>query len=193
VVGIQASNPMVLGGAMDSPAADKAVRFIELCDAFHIPMVFLADVPGFLVGKKAEREGILRRGLRVGYVLAFASMPRVSVVLRKGYGQGSVAMCGHNMGQTIQLTWPSGEFGALPLEGGVNAAYRTKVEDKGELKEIQAQFDQYGSPFICAETFNFDDLIDPRDTRPLIIKTFRMARERNKLQLGPRYKHGIMP
>ena len=197
VVGIVANQPLYLAGIIDGPSADKMTHFIQLCDAFHIPLIFLADVPGFMTGKVSERDGTLRRGLRIAYVMAFVSVPKISVVLRKAYGMGAVAMCGHQSGQILTLVWPSGEFGALPVEGGVSAGHRSALEAAGDQASTRAALEEYyqqfGSSFSTAETFNFDDLVDPRDTRPLIIRALRVVRAGNTAPLGAKTRHGIMP
>lgn len=197
VVGVIANQPLHLAGIIDGASSDKMTHFIQLCDAFHIPLIFLADIPGFMTGKVSERDATLRRGLRIAYAMAFVTVPKVSVVLRKAYGMGAVAMCGHQSGQVLTLVWPSGEFGALPVEGGVSAGHRSTLEsaedEARKRAELENYYQQFGSPFSTAETFNFDDLIDPRDTRPLIIRALRAARAGNKAPLGPKTRHGIMP
>ena len=197
VVGLIGNQPLQLAGIIDGAAADKMTHFIQLCDAFHIPLIFLSDVPGFMTGSVSEREGTLRRGLRVAYAMSFVTVPKVSVVLRKAYGMGAVAMCGHKMGQVLTLVWPSGEFGALPVEGGVSAGHKTELgsaDDQGTKRQaLEDYYKQFGSPFSTAETFNFDDLIDPRDTRPLIIRALRAARAGHTAPLEPKTRHGIMP
>jgi acetyl-CoA carboxylase carboxyltransferase component len=197
VVGVVANQPLHLAGIIDGASSDKMTHFIQLCDAFHIPLIFLADIPGFMTGKVSERDATLRRGLRIAYAMAFVTVPKVSVVLRKAYGMGAVAMCGHQSGQVLTLVWPSGEFGALPVEGGVSAGHRSTLEGAADearkRAELENYYQQFGSPFSTAETFNFDDLVDPRDTRPLIIRALRAARAGNKAPLGPKARHGIMP
>jgi acetyl-CoA carboxylase carboxyltransferase component len=110
---------------------------------------------------------------------------------------GAVAMCGHQSGQVLTLVWPSGEFGALPVEGGVSAGHKSTLEtaedETRKRAELENYYKQFGSPFSTAETFNFDDLVDPRDTRPLIIRALRVARAGNTAPLGPKIRHGIMP
>jgi acetyl-CoA carboxylase carboxyltransferase component len=197
VVGFVGNQPLQLAGIIDGPAADKMTHFIQLCDAFHIPLIFLSDVPGFMTGSASERDATLRRGLRIAYAMAFVTVPKISVVLRKAYGMGAVAMCGHQSGQVLTLVWPSGEFGALPVEGGVNAGHKSALETATDQTRTRAElenyYNQFGSPFSTAETFNFDDLIDPRDTRPLIIRALRAAHGGKTAPLGPKTRHGIMP
>jgi acetyl-CoA carboxylase carboxyltransferase component len=194
VVGIQANQPMVRAGAFGAPEADKAFHFLQVCNAFNVPVVFLTDVPGFMVGPASEREGTLRRGLRVAFALAHTRVPTVSVVIRKAYGMGAVAMNGPGGGQTTTLVWPSAEFGALPVEGGVDAGYRRSIEADADAREkLEERFRAFGSPFEAAKVFNFDELIDPRDTRPRIVRALRRARARRAQSTGPWTYHGIVP
>lgn len=192
-VGFVGNQPLVNAGVMDAEAGEKLTRFIELCDAFHLPLIFLTDVPGVMVGTRAERDNTLRRCLRVAYVMSFLSVPRVSVVLRKSFGMGAVAMCGHKGGQVLTLAWPSAEFGALPIAGGVNAAYGGEIaQDAAARERLEATFASYGGPIQATQAFNFDDLIDPRETRPRLIRALALAREAGPPP-APRLKHGIMP
>jgi methylmalonyl-CoA decarboxylase subunit alpha len=194
VVGMQANQPMVRAGAFGAAEADKAFHFLQVCNAFNVPVVFLTDVPGFMVGPASEREGTLRRGLRVAFVLAHTRVPTVSVVIRKAYGMGAVAMNGPGGGQTTTLVWPSAEFGALPVEGGVDAGYRRSIEADADAREkLEERFRAFGSPFEAAKVFNFDELIDPRDTRPRIVRALRRARARRAQSTGPWTYHGIVP
>ena len=123
VVGFIANNPMVNGGAMDVKAARKQTHFIELCDTFHIPLVFLVDVPGFLVGREAEAAATLREGMRSVYVGLQATVPIFTVVIRKCYGMAGMGTTDKN-GLDLKIAWPSAEWGSLPIEGGVAAAFR---------------------------------------------------------------------
>jgi len=181
VVGLLGHQPLNRSGIIDGTAADKMTDFIQLCDAFHIPLIFLFDVPGFMTCSVSEREATLRRGLRIAYAMAYITVPTISVVLRKAYGMGAVAMCGHQSGQILTLVWPSGEFGALPVEGGVDAGHKralAETEEGGRTREeLEAYYTQFGSPLSTAETFNFDDIIDPRETRPRIIRALGAALE----------------
>jgi acetyl-CoA carboxylase carboxyltransferase component len=197
VVGIQANQPMIRAGAISGPEADKACHFISVCNAYNIPIIFLTDVPGFMVGPNTEREGILRRGLRVAWVMAHNRVPTVSVICRKSYGMGAVAMNGPDGGQTATLCWPSAEFGALPLEGGVAAAYKRSIEEADDPEalraEIQGDHKALSGPAKAAKVFNFDELIDPRETRPRIVRALRRARVRQEQNVGPWQHFGIFP
>jgi acetyl-CoA carboxylase carboxyltransferase component len=195
-VGIVASNPMVYGGAVDAKAARKQAHFIELCDTFHIPIVFLVDVPGFLVGTKAEEAATLREGMGAVYVSLQATVPMLTVVVRKCYGMAGMGMCGKG-GLDFKIAWPSGEWGSLPVEGGVAAAYRREIESapdpKAREQEIEEELRLYASSFRSAEHFAVEEIIDPRETRPFLCRFVELAQGRLKTQIGPKSKVGVRP
>lgn len=195
-VGIVANNPMVYGGAMDGPAARKQVRFMELCDMFRIPLVFLVDVPGFMVGLQAEEAGVLRDGMRAVYVASQVTVPVVTLVIRKCYGMAGMATC-HKRGLEFRIAWPSAEWGSLPVEGGVAVAYRREIanaeDPKQREQEIEEELRAYGSPMRTAAAFGVEDIIDPRETRPYLCRFIELARTRLKTELGPKLKAGVRP
>ena len=196
VAGIVANNPMVNGGAMDSKAARKQIRFTELCDTFHIPIVFLVDVPGFMVGTQAEHLGTLRDGMRAVYVAMQASVPMFTVVIRKCYGMAGMATCDKNQ-LDFKIAWPSAEWGSLPIEGGVAAAYRRELAAAADpakrSSEIEEELRRYASPFRTAEAFAVEDIIDPRDTRAYLCRFIEAAQTRIATSLGPKHKSGVRP
>lgn len=195
-VGFIANNPMVNGGAMDSKAARKQIRFTELCDTFHIPIVFLVDVPGFMVGTQAEQAGTLRDGMRAVYVAMQASVPMFTVVIRKCYGMAGMATCDKNQ-LDFKIAWPSAEWGSLPIEGGVAAAYRRELaaaaDPQARIAEIEAELRRYASPLLTAEAFAVEDVIDPRDTRAYLCRFIDAAQSRLATSLGPKLKSGVRP
>jgi acetyl-CoA carboxylase carboxyltransferase component len=196
VVGIQANQPKWRAGAFGAQEADKGCHFVQVCNAFNVPMVFLTDVPGFMVGPKAEQEATLRRGLRLAWAMSYMRVPTVSVIMRKAYGMGSVAMLSAGAGQSLTLAWPSAEFGALPLDGGVKAAFRRSLDEDAAAEtvdEARERMRAFGNPIDAARAFNFDDLIDPRDTRARIVRAFRRARPAQAQQLGPWQHQGVFP
>src|SRR4029078_2630642 len=136
VVGIVANNPMVYGGAMDVKAARKQTHFVELCDCFHIPLIFFVDVPGFMVGKDAEMAATLREGMRSVYVGLLASVPMYTVVVRKCYGMAGMGTTDKN-GLDLKIAWPSAEWGSLPIEGGVAASYRRDIAEADDARARQ--------------------------------------------------------
>jgi acetyl-CoA carboxylase carboxyltransferase component len=188
-VGVMANDPRQLAGSIDADAADKMTRFVDLCDTFHLPVVNFVDNPGFLIGVEAEKRGTIRHGVRALAAVYQAEVPWVSVIVRKVFG---VAGAGHGAHHRLNLryAWPSGEWGSLPIEGGVEAAYRRQIEAaedpdalRGELEEKLAGL---RSPFRTAEAFWVEEIIDPRDTRPLLVQWARRAYELIATHLGPR-------
>jgi acetyl-CoA carboxylase carboxyltransferase component len=194
-VGVVASQPLVLGGALDLDAADKAARFIMLCDAFGIPLVFLQDVPGFMVGSKVERAGIIRHGAKMLYAVSEATVPKLTVVMRKAYGAGYFVMCGRAYEPDLIVAWPTAEISVMGPEGGTNIVYRKEIAAAGDPDAERARrvedLRRLISPYIAAGAALIDDVIDPRDTRPTLIRALEMAR--TKRIDRPWRKHGVMP
>ena len=196
-VGVLASDPKVYGGGLTGDASDKLARFVDVCDQFRLPVCNLVDQPGFVIGTAAERAGTIRRGTRAFVAVYQATVPWVSVLVRKVYGiAGSAA--GNASGLNLRYAWPSGSWGSLPIAGGLEAAYRRELEsaeDPAELRaEIQARLDAVGSPFRTAERFMIEEIIDPRDTRPLLCDWAERAHELVRLQVaeGPKAR-GMRP
>jgi acetyl-CoA carboxylase carboxyltransferase component len=179
-VGVLASDPTHYGGGLTGDASDKLTRFVDMCDQFRLPVANLVDQPGFLIGTGAERAGTIRRGTRALYAVHQATVPWVSVLVRKVFG---IAGAGHGDGSRLNLryAWPSGDWGSLPVEGGIEAAYRRELEaaeDPVALREeIRERLDAVRSPFRTAERFSVEDIVDPRDTRPLLCDWAARAHE----------------
>jgi acetyl-CoA carboxylase carboxyltransferase component len=194
-VGIVANQPKQLGGILENDSADKAARFINLCDAFNIPLVFLQDVPGFMVGSKVEHAGIIRHGAKMLYAVSRATVPKITVVVRKAYGAGYYVMCGKAYEPDLIVAWPTAEISVMGPEGAVNIIGRSAIEASDDpeatraamLAEVKKNID----PYIAAGNAVIDDVIDPRETRPTIINGLRMAA--NKRIERPWRKHGVMP
>jgi methylmalonyl-CoA decarboxylase subunit alpha len=165
-VGIVANNPMQAGGVLDVNAADKAARFVNLCDAFEIPLVFLQDVPGFMVGSKVEQQGIIRHGAKMLYAVASATVPKLTVVMRKAYGAGYYVMNGRAYEPDLLVAWPGAEISVMGAEGMVAIAANKETD------EVKKQLAEEIRPHIDIERTAalgyVDDVIDPRDTRPLL-------------------------
>ncbi len=172
---------------MTGASSDKLVRFIDMCDQFHLPIVNFVDQPGFVIGTEAERQGTIRRGTRALYASYQASVPWVSILVRKVFG---VAGAGHGNTQALNLryAWPSGDWGSLPIEGGIEAAYRRELEaadDPVALRsEIEERLNAVRSPFRTAERFGVEEIVDPRDTRPLLCDWAARAYELLAHELG---------
>lgn len=188
-VGVMANDTLHLGGAVNAAAADKMMRFVDLCDTFHLPVVNLVDNPGFLIGVQAEHEGTVRLGSRALMACLQASVPWVSIIIRRCYG---VAGAGHGNSDRLNLryAWPSADWGSLPIEGGVQAAYRREIEASDDpdarRKEIEDELEQYRSPLRTAEAFGIEEVIDPRDTRALLCDWVEQAYEIIPTNLGPK-------
>ncbi|TQM09019.1 acyl-CoA carboxylase subunit beta [Pseudonocardia kunmingensis] len=177
-VAVLAGDPMVYGGGMTATSARKIEWFVDLAETFHLPVVHLVDQPGFVIGVEAERAATMRFGVRALNAVYQASVPWCSVILRKVFG---VAGAAHTNASRVQYryAWPSADWGSLPLEGGIEAAYRADLEASDDpeamLAEIWERMDAIRSPFRTAEAFNIQDIIDPRDTRPLLCEFASLA------------------
>jgi acetyl/propionyl-CoA carboxylase alpha subunit len=180
-LGLLANNPMVLGGAIDADAADKAARFLQLCDAFDIPVLSLCDTPGNMVGPEAERTALVRHCCRLYVVGANLTVPIFSVVLRKAYGLGAQGMVGGSFHLPMfSVAWPTGEFGPMNLEGAVKLGFRKELEAITDAAQRKARFDEMvaeayerGKALSTATLFEIDDVIDPADTRSWIMAGLR--------------------
>jgi acetyl-CoA carboxylase carboxyltransferase component len=187
-VGFVASNPMFYGGALDVNASDKAARFVNLCDAFNIPLVFFQDVPGFMVGGKVEKEGIIRHGAKMLYAVASATVPKITVVVRKAYGAGYYVMCGRAYEPDLIVAWPNAEIALMGPEGMVSIGGRKMLQamaDPEARKQMKAQMAEALRPHIdifrAGAMALIDDIIDPRDTRATIAHALRRT-ERKKME-----------
>ncbi len=194
-VGVVANQPNYLGGILDVDSSDKAARFMQVCDAFNVPLVFLQDVPGFMVGSKVEHAGIIRHGAKMLHVMAAATVPKISVVVRKAYGAGYYVMCGRAYEPDLIVSWPSGEISVMGAEGMVGIAARKLFGDtdpppeakKTIIEMIQKNIDIYK----VAGWGLIDDVIDPRDTRRVIAWGLELAK--HKKVERPARKRGIIP
>jgi acetyl-CoA carboxylase carboxyltransferase component len=196
--GVVASQPMHLGGALDMHSADKAARFVNLCDSFEVPLVFLVDVPGFLVGKKVEHDGIIRHGAKLLYNVSEATVPKVTVVLRKAYGAGYFVMAGRAYESDHLVAWPTAEFSVMGPEGAVNILFRKQLAaaESDEAREslraqLVAGIKQSIDPYLAARMAFVDDLIDPADTRRHICHALEAAA--GKRVPRPARKRGVSP
>ena len=194
-VGIVANQPKHLGGILENDSADKAARFVNLCDAYGIPLLFLMDVPGFMVGTKVEQAGIIRHGAKMLYAVSRATVPKVTVVIRKAYGAGYYVMNGRAYEPDLIVAWPSAEISVMGPEGAVNIIFRKQIEASEDPDATRAQMIEgirkTIDPYIAAGNALVDDIIDPRETRPTVIRALEMA-ETKRVQ-RPRKKHGVMP
>jgi acetyl-CoA carboxylase carboxyltransferase component len=194
-VGIVASQPRRLGGILDNDSADKAARFVTLCDAFGIPLVFLVDVPGFMVGTKVEQAGIIRHGAKMLHAVASATVPKVTVILRKAYGAGYYVMNGRAYEPDLIVAWPSAEISVMGAEGAVEIVMRRQVEEAedpaAKRAELVAAYQGLIDVYVAARNGMIDDVIDPRETRPTIVRALELS-EHKKVE-RPWRRHGVMP
>ena len=199
VIGIVASNPVWLGGSLDIDSGEKAARFVRCCDCFGIPLLTLVDVPGFLPGMKMEHEGIIRRGAKLLYAYCEASVPKVSLILRKAYGGAYIAMNSKGMGADIVYAWPIAQIAVMGAEGAVGIMYRHELEavansvDKEKLREekIAEYNDKFMSPYIAAKLGIIDEVISPEETRRKIKTAFDSLSSKERSSLS--YCHGNIP
>ena len=196
VVGIVANQPLAGAGALDIEASQKAARFVQLCDAFNIPLVTLVDVPGFLPGKDQEHQGIIRHGAKLLYAYCDATVPRVQVILRKAYGGAYIVMDSRSIGCDLSFAWPTNEIAVMGAEGAAGVVFRREINAAADPEAARAaRVDEYRRelmhPWYAAERGLVDDVIDPRDTRAVLIRSLRMLR--SKQARLPQRKHGNQP
>ncbi|MCP5058143.1 MAG: carbamoyl-phosphate synthase large subunit [bacterium] len=182
-LGIIANNPTHLAGAIDSDGADKAARFMQLCDGFDLPILFLCDTPGIMVGPEAEKTALVRHASRMFVTAASVSVPFFTIVLRKGYGLGAQAMAGGSFKAGVfTVAWPTGEFGGMGLEGAVKLGFRKELAAEEDPEKRRALYDemvarmyQHGKALNTASTFEIDDVIDPAESRTWVLRALRSA------------------
>jgi methylmalonyl-CoA decarboxylase subunit alpha len=194
-VGIVANQPRQLGGILDNDSADKAARFVNLCNAFGLPLVFLQDVPGFMVGTKVEAAGIIRHGAKMLHAVANATVPKITVVLRKAYGAGYFVMNGRAYEPDLIVAWPTAEISVMGAEGAVEIVMRRQVEEAedpaAKKAELIEAYRQIIDVYIAARNGMVDDVIDPRETRPTICRALEMAE--GKVVQRPWKRNAVVP
>lgn len=177
-VAVMASDPMFYGGGWTSETSQKVEKFCDLAETFHLPVIYLCDCPGFLIGKEAEETGVIKQGVRAMSAMWQTTIPWCTVIIRNAFG---VAGAAHKNGGRLALryAWPSGRWGSLPLEGGIEAAYRADIDNADDpaakKAEIEERLDKLRSPFRSAESFWIEEIIDPRKTRPLLVEFANLA------------------
>jgi propionyl-CoA carboxylase beta chain len=195
-VGIVGNQPKVLAGSLDINASEKAGRFVRTCDAFNVPLVTFVDVPGFLPGTDQEYGGIIRHGAKLLYAYCEATVPRVQIITRKGYGGAYVVMNSKSIGADIALAWPSAEIAVMAADGAANIIFRKEIEaaadPEARRSELVLEYEErFLNPYQAAERGYVDDVIDPRDTRKMLASALRMLR--TKREQLPARKHGNGP
>ena len=195
-VGVVANQPMVLAGVLDINSSDKGARFIRFCDAFHIPLITLVDTPGFLPGVDQEHNGVIRHGAKMIFAYAEATVPKISVILRKAYGGAYIVMSSKHLGGDLNFAWPATEVAVMGPEGAVNIIYRREIaEAQDEVKmrsELTTQYrEEMANPYIAASRGYLDDVIEPTETRRKLVEALDALRDKRKST--PPRKHGNIP
>jgi propionyl-CoA carboxylase beta chain len=195
-IGVIANQPKVLGGTLDIDASEKASRFVRFCDAFNIPILTFVDVPGFLPGTQQEYGGIIRHGAKLLYAYAEATVPRMTVITRKAYGGAYLVMNSKHLRADVSFAWPTAEIAVMGAEGAVNIVFRREIEkasDPGSKRSdlIREYREKFSTPYAAAERGFIDDVIEPAETRPRLIKALRMLS--TKRETIPARKHGNIP
>jgi methylmalonyl-CoA decarboxylase subunit alpha len=198
VIGVVANNPMHLGGVLFVDSSDKAARFVWLCDAFNVPLLFLADVPGFMIGSQVERQGIIRHGAKMITAVSEATVPKISVVVRKAYGAGLYAMCGPAFDPDAVIALPTAKIAVMGPEPAVNAVFYNKIqaiEDAAERAEFvaarRAEYERDVDLVHLAAELVVDAVVQPEDLRQELVRRFALAASRVREEPGKR--HGVPP
>jgi acetyl-CoA carboxylase carboxyltransferase component len=195
-VGLVANQPQILAGVLDIDASEKAARFVRFCDSFNVPVVTFVDVPGFMPGTQQEHGGIIRSGAKLLYAYCEATVPKVTIVLRKAYGGAYIVMSSKHLRGDVNLAWPSAEIAVMGPEGAVSIVFRKemeKAEDPVKRKAILTgeYREKFANPYVAAERGYLDDIIEPSETRPRLINALEMLK--NKRDTNPAKKHGNIP
>jgi propionyl-CoA carboxylase beta chain len=195
-VGIVANQPKVLAGGLDIDASDKAARFIRFCDSFNIPLITFEDVTGFFPGVKQEHGGIIRHGAKILYAYSEATVPKMTVILRKAYGGAYVAMNSKSIGADLVFSWPNAEIAVMGPEGAANIIFAKDIQEsdnpeKTRAEKIAEYREKFANPYIAAAYGMVDDVIDPRETRIKLLQGLEMLQ--NKREERPSKKHGNIP
>jgi acetyl-CoA carboxylase carboxyltransferase component len=195
-VGFVANQPLVLAGVLDVDSSDKAARFIRFCDAFNIPLVTLVDLPGYLPGVDQEHAGVIRHGAKLLYAYSEATVPKITVILRKAYGGGYIAMCSNHLRADFVFAWPTAEIAVMGPEGAANIIFRTEIinaENPEEMrkKKVNEYREKFANPYVAAAYGYVDAVIEPNKTRQYIIHAMDISAQ--KTETRPYKKHGIPP
>jgi propionyl-CoA carboxylase beta chain len=196
VTGIVANQPMVRSGTLDIDSSDKAARFIRFCNLYNIPIVTLVDVPGFMPGIAQERGGIIRHGAKMLFAYAAATVPKITVIMRKAYGGAYLAMCSRDMGADMVFAWPTAEIAVMGAEGAVKIVFRREIKEAADPKKAEADFvkkyrEEFASPFQAAANAQITDIIRPAHTRAAVAMALRNTL--SKRETRPPKKHGNIP
>ena len=195
-IGVIANQPSQLAGTLDINSSEKAARFLRFCDAFNIPILTLVDVPGFMPGTEQEWNGIIRRGAKLLYAYAEASVPLVTLITRKAYGGAFIVMGSKYLGSDINFAWPTAEIAVMGAQGAVNILYRKDLAEASDVDAKRSELitdytEKFSNPYLAAERGTIDSVIEPEDSRQYITKAFRTLK--TKRDVLPARKHGNIP
>ena len=195
-VGVVGNQPLVLAGVLDVDSSEKAARLIRFCDAFNIPLITFVDLPGYLPGVDQEHAGVIRHGAKILYAYSEATVPKVTVILRKAYGGGYIAMCSRHLGADFVFAWPGAEIAVMGPEGAANIIFRNeiaKADDPDSMRQqkVLEYTEKFANPYIAAANGHVDAVIDPSETREFLIHSIEISR--SKTEIRPERKHGIPP
>ncbi|HRW78989.1 MAG TPA: carboxyl transferase domain-containing protein, partial [Candidatus Sabulitectum sp.] len=194
--GIIANQPKHLAGVLDVNASDKAARFIRFCDAFRIPLLTFVDTPGYLPGVDQEHSGVIRHGAKLLYSYSEASVPKVTVIMRKAYGGAYIAMCSRHLGASSVIAWPTAEIAVMGAEGAANIVFRKEISESDDpertrQEKVKEYEDKFANPYVAASKGYVDLIIDPEKTRETVIRAFDFAGEQDH---GNSFRrHGNIP
>jgi propionyl-CoA carboxylase beta chain len=196
VVGIVANQPSVKAGTLDIDCSDKSARFIRFCNVFNIPIVTLVDVPGFLPGVQQERGGIIRHGAKMLFAYAAATVPKITIIMRKAYGGAYLAMCSADMGADAVYAWPSAEIAVMGADGAVKILFKREISGAADPKKEEARLveeyrEKFCSPYEAAKKAMITDVISPAETRATVALALRNML--SKREMRPAKKHGLIP
>jgi len=195
-IGVVGNQPLVLAGVLDVDSSDKAARFIRFCDAFNIPLITFVDLPGYLPGVDQEHSGVIRHGAKVLYAYSEATVPKITVILRKAYGGGYIAMCSRHLGADFVFAWPTAEIAVMGPEGAANIIFKNEIADspnpeKTRKEKIQEYTEKFANPYVAAANGYIDAVINPSETRDHLIHSIKVSD--NKKEFKPNRKHGLSP
>jgi acetyl-CoA carboxylase carboxyltransferase component len=195
-VGIIANQPLVLAGVLDVDSSDKVGRFIRFCDAFNIPLITLVDIPGYLPGVDQEHAGVIRHGAKVLYAYSEATVPKITIIMRKAYGGGYIAMCSKHLGADFVFAWPTAEIAVMGPEGAANIIFKQEIAEAADPNAMRKQkvleyTEKFANPYVAAAAGHIDGVINPEDTRHSIAHALSISV--NKQDIRPYKKHGIPP
>ncbi len=195
-VGVVANQPLVLAGVLDVDSSDKAARFIRFCDAFNIPLVTLVDLPGYLPGVDQEHAGVIRHGAKILYAYSEATVPKITVILRKAYGGGYIAMCSRHLGADFVFAWPTAEIAVMGPEGAANIIFKAEIASAKDpeafrRQKVQEYTEKFASPYVAAANGHVDAVIAPHETRDFLIHALSISVLKGEAR--PQKKHGVPP